>query len=70
MDAARILIAAGYDPEGRLEGWLLGSIAFVLRARHGTAALLTVDEARTLFAPEASVDPALVGGILLKAKPQ
>jgi hypothetical protein len=51
LDAARILIAAGYDPDSWLEGWLVGAIAFVLRARLGTVALLTVDETRTLFAP-------------------
>jgi hypothetical protein len=51
LDAARALIAAGHDPGATLEGWRPGATAFALRARLGTAALLTVDETRTVFAP-------------------
>jgi hypothetical protein len=51
LDAARVLVAAGYDPEGSLEGWSSGRTAFVLRARLGIAAGLTLDETRTVFAP-------------------
>ena len=48
---ARILIAAGYDPDSWLEGWRPGAVAFALRARLGIASGLTVDETRTVFAP-------------------
>jgi hypothetical protein len=51
LDAARVLIAAGYDPDCWLEGWRPGATAFALRARLGIAAGLTVDETRTVFAP-------------------
>jgi hypothetical protein len=51
LDAARVLIAAGYDPDSWLEGWRPGATAFALRARLGIAAGLTVDETRTVFAP-------------------
>ena len=50
LDAARILIAAGYDPDSWLEGWRPGATAFALRARLGIAAGLTVDETKTVFA--------------------
>src|SRR5712672_2027465 len=50
LDAARVLIAAGYDPDSWLEGWRPGATAFALRARLGIAAGLTVDETRTVFA--------------------
>jgi hypothetical protein len=51
LDAARVLIAAGYDPDSWLEGWRPRATAFALRARLGIAAGLTVDETRTVFAP-------------------
>jgi hypothetical protein len=51
LDAARMLIAAGYDPDSWLEGWRPGATAFALRARLGIASGLTVDETRTVFAP-------------------
>jgi len=51
LDAARVLIAAGYDSDSWLEGWRPGATAFALRARLGIAAGLTVDETRTVFAP-------------------
>jgi len=50
LDAARVLIAAGYDPHSWLEGWRSGATTFALRARLGIAAGLTVDETRTVFA--------------------
>jgi hypothetical protein len=50
LDAARVLIAAGYDPDSWLEGWRPGATAFALRARLGIAAGLTVDETKTVFA--------------------
>ena len=50
LDAARVLIAAGYDPVSSLEGWRPGATAFALRARLGIAAGLTVDETKTVFA--------------------
>ena len=50
LDAARVLIAAGYDPDNWLEGWRPGATAFALRARLGIAAGLTVDETKTVFA--------------------
>ncbi len=50
LDAARVLIAAGHDPNSWLEGWRPGSMAFALRARLGIAAGLTIDETRTVFA--------------------
>jgi hypothetical protein len=50
LDAARVLIAAGYDPDSWLEGWRPGATAFALRARLGIAAGLTVDETKTGFA--------------------
>jgi hypothetical protein len=50
LDAARVLIASGYDPDTWLEGWRAGATAFALRARLATAAGLTVDETRTVFA--------------------
>jgi hypothetical protein len=50
LDAARVLIAAGYDADSWLEGWRAGAKAFALRARLGAAAGLTVDETKTGFA--------------------
>ena len=50
LDAARVLIAAGYDPASWVEGWRSGASAFALRARLQIAAGLTVDETRTVFA--------------------
>src|SRR6476659_7886230 len=50
LDAARVLIAAGHDPNSWLEGWRPGSMAFALSARLGIAAGLTIDETRTVFA--------------------
>jgi len=50
LDAARVLIASGYDPTAALEGWRVGATAFALRARLGAAAGLTVDETKTVFA--------------------
>jgi hypothetical protein len=50
LDAARVLTAAGYDPDSWLEGWRPGATAFALRARLGIAAKLTVDETKTVFA--------------------
>ena len=47
LDAARILIAAGYDPDSWLEGWPPGTKAFASRARLGIAARLTIDETKT-----------------------
>jgi hypothetical protein len=51
LDAARVLVAAGHDPDSWLEGRRPGATAFALRARLGIAAGLTVDETRTVFAP-------------------
>src|SRR5258707_4965341 len=48
LDAARVLVAAGHDPDSWLEGWRPGATAFALRARLGIAAGLTVDETRTV----------------------
>ena len=50
LDAARVLIGAGYEPDSWLEGWRPGATAFALRARLGIAAGLTVDETKTVFA--------------------
>ena len=50
LDAARVLIASGYDPDSWLEGWRPGATAFALRGKLGIAAGLTVDETRTVFA--------------------
>ena len=60
LDAARVLIAAGYDPENWLEGWRPGATAFALRARLGIAAGRTVDETRTIFAPWKAFSPSAV----------
>jgi len=60
LDAARVLIAAGYDPDSWLEGWRPGATAFALRARLGIAAGLTVDETRTVFAPWKPFSPSAV----------
>jgi hypothetical protein len=60
LDAARVLIAAGYDPGCWLEGWRVGATAFALRARLGIAAGLTVDETRTVFAPWKPFSPSAV----------
>ena len=50
LDAARVLIASGYDPDSWLEGWRPGAAAFALRGKLGIAAGLTVDETKTVFA--------------------
>jgi hypothetical protein len=50
LDAARVLIASGYDPDSWLEAWRAGATAFALRGRLGIAAGLTVDETKTAFA--------------------
>jgi hypothetical protein len=47
LDAARVLVDKGYDPDCWLEGWRAGATVFALRARLGIAAGLTVDETRT-----------------------
>jgi hypothetical protein len=60
LDAARVLIAAGYDPDSWLEGWRPGSTAFALRARLGVASGLTVDETRTVFAAWKPFSPSAV----------
>jgi hypothetical protein len=51
LNAARVLIASGYDPDSWLEGWRPEATAFALRGKLGIAAGLTVDETRTVFAP-------------------
>jgi hypothetical protein len=50
LDAARVLIAAGNDPDSWLEAWRPGATAFALRGRLRIAAGLTVDETKTAFA--------------------
>lgn len=50
LDAARVLIAGGYDPVSWLEGWRTGATVFALRAQLGTVAGFTVDETKTVFA--------------------
>lgn len=60
LDAARVLIATGYDPDNWLEGWRPESTGFALRARLGMAAGLTVDETRTIFAPWKPFSPSAV----------
>jgi hypothetical protein len=60
LDVARFLIEAGYDPDSWLEGLRPGSTAFALRARLGTAARLTVDETRTVFAAWKPFSPSAV----------
>jgi hypothetical protein len=60
FDAARVLIAAGYDPDSWLEGWRPGATAFALRARLEIAFGLTVDETRTIFAPWKPFSPSAV----------
>ena len=50
LDAARVLIASGYDPDSWLESWRPGATAFALRGRLKIAAALTVDETKTAFA--------------------
>ena len=50
LDAARFLIAAGHDPDSWIEGWRAGATTFALRAWLATAAALTVDETKTVFA--------------------
>jgi hypothetical protein len=42
----------------------VGAIAFALRGRLGTAALLTVDETRTLFAPWKASSASAVASII------
>jgi hypothetical protein len=60
LDAARVLVAADYDPNSWLEGWRPGAAASVMRARLGIASGLTVDESRTLFAPWKPFSPSAV----------
>jgi hypothetical protein len=50
VDAARALIAGGYNPEAVLVGWRKGGPNWVLRSGLGTAAKLTVDGTKTVFA--------------------
>jgi hypothetical protein len=50
LDAARVLIAAGNDPDSWLEAWRPGATAFALRGRLRIAGALTVDETKTAFA--------------------
>lgn len=50
LDAARVLIASGYDPDSWLESWRPGATTFALRGRLRIAAALTVDETKTAFA--------------------
>jgi hypothetical protein len=50
LEAARFLLNLGYPPETWIEGWRSGATEFALRARLGTAAGLTVDETKTVFA--------------------
>jgi hypothetical protein len=78
LDAARVLIAAGYDPDSWLEGWRPGSTAFALRARLGVASGLTVDETKTVFAKwkafsssavAASIDHSEIPATTLAAAP-
>lgn len=49
LDAARVLIRAGYPPAAWIEGWHPGASEFAMRARLGEAARLSVDETRTIF---------------------
>jgi hypothetical protein len=60
LDAARVLIAAGYDPASWVEGWRPEASAFALRARLEIAAGLTVDETRTVFAAWKPFSPSAV----------
>ena len=50
LEAARVLLNLGYPPETWIEGWRSGATEFALHARLGTAAGLTVDETKTVFA--------------------
>jgi hypothetical protein len=50
LDAARVLIRAGYDADSWLEAWRPHSTAFALRGRPRFAAGLSIDETRTVFA--------------------
>jgi hypothetical protein len=78
LDAARVLIAAGYDPGCCLEGFRAGAKTFALRARLGIAAGLVVDETRTVFAKwnpfslsavAASIDHSEIPATTLAAAP-
>jgi hypothetical protein len=60
LDAARILIAAGHDPDSWLEGWRPGTKAFASRARLGIAARLTIDETKNSFAKWKAFSPSAV----------
>jgi hypothetical protein len=60
LDAARVLIASGYDPDSWLESWRPGATAFALRGRLRIAAALTVDETRTVFAKWKAFSPSAV----------
>jgi hypothetical protein len=68
LDATRVLIAAGYDPDSWLEGWRPGSTAFALRARLAAAARLTVDETRTVFAPWKPFSPSAVSSSIRQSE--
>lgn len=50
LDAARVLITAGFHPDTVLVGWRKGEAYWALKAALGKAARLTVDETRTCFA--------------------
>jgi hypothetical protein len=50
LDAARALIGAGYSPMVWVEKWRPRGTEFSMRAQLGTAAGLTVDETKTVFA--------------------
>ena len=60
LDSARALIRAGYDPDNWLEAWRVDSTEFVLRARLRTAALLTIDDRRTILARWKPFSPSAV----------
>jgi hypothetical protein len=50
LNAARVLIASGYEPDSWLEASRPGATSFALRGRLRIAAGLTVDETKTAFA--------------------
>ena len=50
LDAARVLIASGYDPHCWLEAWRPGATVFALRGHLRIAVGLTLDETKTAFA--------------------
>jgi hypothetical protein len=65
LDAARVLVASGYDPDSWLESWRPGASAYALRGRLGIAAGLTVDETKTAFSKwkafSSSAVPSCIG---------